>query len=182
MSLHRVLLSCACLSLGLLSACALRPHYKDMVQQEGAAPAAEGQVLMIRVVDPTTGQPIPGAKVVAGAGRERLAATSDAQGRISVPMSQALLQENPLVEVVLPKGVSRYQFQISRPAEAPAQAPAQAPAEAPATPAEAPAAPADAPASPSGSPAAPGSTEPTGSTPSETATPPKPTGGTQAAN
>jgi hypothetical protein len=141
MSLRRVLLSLACLSLGLLSACALRPRYKDMVQHEGAAQVAAGQEVLLRVVDPGTGQPIPGARVVAGTGRERLTAISDAEGRLSVPVSQALLDENPLVEVVLPKGVRRYQFQLSRASEAPAEAPAQAPAEAPAQAPDAPAQP-----------------------------------------
>jgi len=131
MSLRRVLLSLACLSLGLLSACVLRLRYQDMVQQQGAAPAAVGQTVVIRVMDPSTGQPIPGARVVAGTGRERLSATSDEQGRLSVPASTALLDENPLVEVMLPKGVSRYQLELSRASEAPAQAPAQAPADAP---------------------------------------------------
>src|SRR5687767_3297654 len=81
MSLRRVLPSLACLTLGLLSACALRPQYKDMVQQKDAAPVAAGQLVLLRVTNPDTGQPIEGAKVVAGTGRERLSATSDAQGR-----------------------------------------------------------------------------------------------------
>lgn len=130
MSLRRISLSIALTALALLSACALRPHYKDMVQPVGAPQAAEGQTLMMRLVDPGTGQPIQGAKVIAGAGRARLAATSDAQGRISVPVSQALLEENPLVEVVLPKGVKAYQFQVDSVAE-PASPPAPQPAEAP---------------------------------------------------
>lgn len=115
MSLRRVSLSIALAALALLSACTLRPHYKDMVQPMGAPqPAAEGQTLMMRLVDPSTGQPIKGAKVLAGTSRARLSATSDAEGRISVPVSQALLDENPLVEVVLPKGVKAYQFQVVR--------------------------------------------------------------------
>lgn len=132
MSLRRASLSVVLVAVSLLSACALRPHYRDMVQPEGAAKASEGQVLTMRVVNPATGQPIQGAKVIAGAGRTRLATTSDAQGRISVPVAQALLDENPLVEVVLPKGVQSYQFQVELPAES--QPPA-APA-APATPEE----------------------------------------------
>lgn len=124
MSLRRASLSVVLFALGLLSACALRPHYKDMVQPEGAPqPAVDGQTLLMRVVDPASGQPIPGAKVIAGASRTRLAATSDDQGRIAVPVSQALLEENPLVEVVLPKGVKAYQFQVVRPVEAPAPQP-----------------------------------------------------------
>lgn len=124
MSLRRASLSVVLIALGLLSACALRPHYRDMVQPEGSTqPAAEGQTLMMRLVDPATGHPIPGAKVIAGANRSRLAATSDEQGRIAVPVSQALLEENPLVEVVLPKGMKAYQFQVLRPVEAPVPPP-----------------------------------------------------------
>jgi cell division septation protein DedD len=134
MSLRRISLSIALTALALLSACALRPHYKDMVQPVGAPQAAEGQTLMMRLVDPGTGQPIQGAKVIAGTSRARLAATSDTQGRISVPVSQALLEENPLVEVVLPKGVKAYQFQVdsaAEPAAPPAPSPASQPAAAP---------------------------------------------------
>jgi len=135
MSLRRISLSIALTALTLLSACVLRPRYKDMVQPVGAPQAAEGQTLMMRLVDPGTGQPIQGAKVNAGTSRARLTATSDAQGRISVPVAQALLEENPLVEVVLPKGVKAYQFQVdsaAEPASPPAPSPASQPAEAPA--------------------------------------------------
>jgi hypothetical protein len=136
MSLRRVSLSIALAALALLSACVLRPHYKDMVQPMGAPQqAAEGQTLMMRLVDPATGQPIQGAKVLAGTSRARLAATSDAEGHISVPVSQALLEENPLVEVVLPKGVKAYQFQVVRapePAPSPAPPAAAQPTETPA--------------------------------------------------
>jgi hypothetical protein len=133
MSLRRASLSVALVALSLMSACVLRPHYKDMVQPEGAPKAAEGQTLTMRLVDLATGQPIPGAKVIAGTSRARLAATSDAEGHISVPVAQALIEENPLVEVVLPKGVKAYQFQVLRPAEPPApQPPPSQPAETPA--------------------------------------------------
>jgi hypothetical protein len=133
MSLRRVLLSVALPSLVLLSACTLRPRYKDMVQPSGSTQAvADGQVLMMRVVEPSTGKPISGAKVLAGTGRARVSATSDSEGRLSVLMSQALLEENPLVEVVLPKGAKQYQFQIVRPAETSAPKEPSAPAETPA--------------------------------------------------
>lgn len=125
MSLRRASLSIALVAVSLLSACALRPHYKDMVQPEGASKASDGQVLTMRVVDPATGRPIPGAKVIAGSSRSRLATTSDAQGLITVPVAQALIDENPLVEVVLPKGMKGYQFQVERPSESqPPEAPA----------------------------------------------------------
>lgn len=133
MSLRRASLSVALFALGLLSACALRPHYSELVKPpESAQQVADGQILKMRMVDPSSGQPIAGAKVLSGSGRSRLAVTSDAQGLVSVPFSQSLLEENPLVEVVLPKGVKAYQFQVFRPTEAPAsEAPAAQPAPGP---------------------------------------------------
>ncbi|HYH98008.1 hypothetical protein [Hyalangium sp.] len=135
MRLRRASLSVVLVALGLLSACALRPHYKDMVQPVGAPQqAVDGQTLVMRLLDPSTGQPIQGAKVLAGTERSRLSATSDAEGRISVPVSQALIKENPLVEVVLPKGVKAYQFQVLRPTEPPAAEPPASQPAAPPTP------------------------------------------------
>lgn len=132
MSFRRASLTVAFLAL-VLSACALRPRYRDVVSSGEAGQAAEGQTLTLRVVDAKTGQPIKGAKVLAGTGRTRLAATSDEEGRLSVPVSKALLDENPLVEVVLPKGAGQYRFELDRPASPPApEAPPAPPAEAPA--------------------------------------------------
>ena len=112
MSLRRTLLS-ATVAFALLSACGLRPRYREVVVPEAPAQqkSAEGQQVVLRVVDPSTGQPVPGAKVLATGGRSRLSATSDAQGLLTVTVSQALLDENPLVEVVLPKGVRGYRLE-----------------------------------------------------------------------
>lgn len=112
MSLRRTLLS-ATVAFALLSACGLRPRYREVVVPEAPAQQkpAEGQQVVLRVVDSTTGQPVPGAKVLAMGGRSRLSATSDAQGLLTVTVSQALLDENPLVEVVLPKGVRGYRLE-----------------------------------------------------------------------
>ncbi|MBU8898022.1 hypothetical protein DRW03_32370 [Corallococcus sp. H22C18031201] len=111
MSLLRTSLIAALASITLLSGCALRPRYRDIVAQPGAAKAAEGQLVVLRVVDAETGKPVQGAKVFGGELRERLSATTDADGRLSLQVSKVLLEENPLVEVVLPKGVHGYQFQ-----------------------------------------------------------------------
>lgn len=112
MSLRRTLLS-ATVAFALLSACGLRPRYREVVVPETTAQQkpAEGQQVVLRVVDPATGQPVPGAKVLAAGGRSRLSATSDAQGLLTVTVSQALLDENPLVEVVLPRGVRGYRLE-----------------------------------------------------------------------
>jgi hypothetical protein len=131
MSLRRLLLS-ASVALALLSACALRPRYRDVVVPEAGAQQKpqEGQKVVLRVVNPETGQPVPGARVLASGGRARLSATSDAQGLLTVAVSQALLDENPLVEVVLPKGVGGYRLEPVP--EAAPQPPPEAPAPTPA--------------------------------------------------
>lgn len=108
----------------LLSACALRPYYRQVLPPElaQAKTAAESEVT-IRVVHARTGRPLPGVRVFAGAGRTRFNVTSDAQGLIRVPVNPELLSENPLVEVVPPKDVVGYRLELVR--EAKEEAPAR---------------------------------------------------------
>ncbi len=111
MSLRRTLLSAA-VAFALLSACVLRPRYREVVVPEGAAQQSlDGQQVVLRVVDTETGAPVPGARVLATGARSRLNATSDEQGLLTVTVSKALMDENPLVEVVLPKGVRGYRLE-----------------------------------------------------------------------
>jgi hypothetical protein len=114
-----VLLACA-----LLPACALRPYYREVLPPELAqAKTATESEVTLRVVDSRTGQPLPGVRVFAGSGRARFSVTSDAQGLIRVPVNSALMSENPLVEVVPPKGVEGYRLEPvqEEEAETPAQ-------------------------------------------------------------
>ena len=120
MSLRRNLLTVALLSTALLSACSLRPRYKDLVQTSSTAELKEDQLVVLRVTDAQTGQPVKGAKVSGGEFRNRLNAISDENGQVSLKVNQALLTENPLVEVVLPKGVRGYKLQLVPSGEAPA--------------------------------------------------------------
>ncbi|RKG85578.1 hypothetical protein D7V97_43515, partial [Corallococcus sp. CA053C] len=120
MSLRRNLLTVALLSTALLSACSLRPRYKDLVQTSGTAELKEDQLVVLRVTDAQTGQPVKGAKVSGGEFRTRLNAISDENGQVSLKVNQVLLTENPLVEVVLPKGVRGYKLQLVPSGEAPA--------------------------------------------------------------
>ncbi|MBZ4417991.1 hypothetical protein [Myxococcus sp. RHSTA-1-4] len=150
MNLRRTLLSAVLASTALLSACSLRPHYRDVVRP-GPSESAAGQTVALRVVDAKTNRPVPGARVLAGETRSRLSATSDADGLVTLQVSNELLRENPLVEVVLPAGVRSYRLELVPSGQAPApEATPEAPAtsEAPATP-EAPAVPA-APETPAG--------------------------------
>lgn len=115
----RPLLCLALLSLGLLSACALRPYYRQVLPPDlaGMKPqAVQGkQEVMLRVVEPRTDQPIPGARILLTANRGRVILSSDVNGLVQMPVTPELLAENPLVEVVLPPGVRGYAFQPVKP-------------------------------------------------------------------
>lgn len=158
MSLRRNLLTVALLSTTLLSACALRPRYNDIVQANGTTALQENQLVVLRVTDAATGKPVKGAKVLGGEYRNHLNATSDENGEVSLQLDPGLVKENPLVEVVLPKGVRRYKLQVVPSGQAPA--PEGEPINAPA-------------AAPSATPE-PSTTPATPATPSETAVPASP--------
>ncbi|WP_158619176.1 MULTISPECIES: hypothetical protein [unclassified Corallococcus] len=143
MSLRRNLLTIAVLSSALLSACALRPRYNEVIQANGATALQEGQLMVLRVTDAATGQPVKGAKVLGGEYRNHINATTDENGEFSLKLDPGLVKENPLVEVVLPKGVRRYKLQVvpSGQAPAPEGAPIAPPAESAAEPSTTPATP-----------------------------------------
>jgi type IV pilus biogenesis protein CpaD/CtpE len=156
MSLRRTLLTVVLASAALLSSACLRPRYKELVQVN-PADIAPGQVVVLRLVNPDTDQPLKGVRVLAGENRERVSLVTDAAGIVKLPVTRALLDENPIIEVVLPKGVRTYRVQLVPYGQAPS--PEAAPA-APATP-EAPAAPAqpETPAQPATEPGAMGGTD-----------------------
>jgi hypothetical protein len=121
----RSLMCVALLSLGLLSACALRPYYRQVLPPElaGMKPqAAQGQgPVTLRLVEAGTDKPIAGARVILTLmNHGRVVAASDANGLIQLPVTPELLAENPLVEVVLPPGLRGYSF-MTVPAESASQ-------------------------------------------------------------
>lgn len=121
----RPLLCLAVLSLGVLSACSLRPYYRQVLPPElaGARPqeARAMEDVTLRVVESETGRPIAGARVLLGTGRGRVNVASDMNGFIKLPVTPELLAENPLVEVSLPPGVSGYFLEWVKPEPAPQQ-------------------------------------------------------------
>jgi hypothetical protein len=134
MSPKRPLLCVALLCLGVLSACALRPYYRQVLPPEVVRSRGEGvEQVMLRVVEPDTGRPIPGARVLLTTGRARVNVASDAEGLLRLPVSPEILAENPLVEVVLPKGVSGYVLQPVVPESGAEQPPASEPGTQPTT-------------------------------------------------
>jgi hypothetical protein len=96
-------LSAAALTLCLFVACVHRPYYRELLAPPGAPPGAapsEGQSVALRLVDPASGQPLPDVLVRFGEGRFRVVLKTNAQGELTLPVTAALLRENPLVEVV----------------------------------------------------------------------------------
>ncbi|MFL5351722.1 hypothetical protein [Archangium sp.] len=129
----RSLLSLAVLSLGL-SACALRPYYRQVLPPEVASlkpQAAQGQPdVTLRVVEPGTGRPLQGARVLLGTSRGTVNVTSNAEGLLRLPVRPELIAENPLLEVILPPGARGYALELVSPASeesAPQTAPQPAP-------------------------------------------------------
>ncbi|WP_240360154.1 hypothetical protein [Pyxidicoccus caerfyrddinensis] len=173
MSLRRTLLTAVLASTALLSACTLRPRYKDVVAP-GPTASVAGQTVALRVVNTETNQPVPGARVLAGDSRSRLSAVTDTEGLVTLQVSPELLKENPLFEVVLPAGVKSYRLQLMPSGQSPAPEGTPATPEAPATPVspETPATP-ESPATPA-TPASPESP----ATPATPATPTGPSAGT----
>ncbi|AGC48744.1 hypothetical protein MYSTI_07472 [Myxococcus stipitatus DSM 14675] len=139
MSLRRALLTVALTATSLLTACALRPSYKDVMATAAVTDASTAQApVVLRVVD-GSGKPVKGARVRAGELRTRVNVVSDADGLVTLEPSAVLMKENPLVEVVLPKGVTTYRLEHVPAGQAAAETPA-ATEPAPAAPAPAPAA------------------------------------------
>lgn len=127
--LRLVLLSALC----VVSGCTLRPYYRQVLPPDVVRDKGVGvEQVTLRVVEPRSGRPIPGARVLLTTGRARVNATSDANGLLQLPVSQELLAENPLMEVVLPKGTEDYALQPVKQESQPAQQPAGEPGAAPA--------------------------------------------------
>jgi hypothetical protein len=115
----RPLLCLALLSLGLLSACALRPYYRQVLPYDQSVMKPQDvqgkQEVMLRVVEQGTELPVPGARILLTTNRGRVSLVSDGEGLVRMPVTSELLAENPLVEVVLPPGVRGYAFQAVKP-------------------------------------------------------------------
>ncbi len=135
MSLRRNLLTLVLATSFLQAACMQqRPFYRDIVQPAGAT-AAAGTPVELVVLDAETNQPVNGAKVIWGEDhRSRESFVTGEDGRVAFEVSQSMLKENPLVEVVLPAGVTGYRLQFVPAAEPAGSAQAPEADEAPAAP------------------------------------------------
>ncbi len=100
----------------LVSGCALRPRYAQVLP----ANLEEGDVAWLQLVDGTTGSPLPDVPVIVGEGRERVRQRTNAEGIFTLPVQASWQRSNPIIEVTLPRGVTRYEI---RPAQTPAEQP-----------------------------------------------------------
>ncbi len=107
------------------SGCTHRPRYKELVKASGVADAAEGDTVPVVLVDPKSNEPLADVKVKFGDGAKRVSLTSDAQGRIRVPVRKDLDKDDPLVEVSRAQGGG---YALSSMAAAPKPVPEPVPA------------------------------------------------------
>lgn len=120
-------------SLLLLAGCALRPRYADFV-----SPTTAGEKVTFLLSEKGSGRPLSGVNVEVGELKGRVRVTTAADGTFSLPVDKKLVDDNPVIVVAVPRGVSGYELTVvaaATPAPAPVSAPTSPEApEAPPTP------------------------------------------------
>ena len=106
----------------LSTGCALRPRYQEFVTADRLKDTATPSV-SLTVTDPSTGQPLAGAKVEIGEFPKKFSAVTGADGLVNVPLDKRYHADNAIIAVTLPKGVSRYKL-APTPVASPDAAPA----------------------------------------------------------
>ncbi|MDX2011067.1 MAG: hypothetical protein SFW67_12785 [Myxococcaceae bacterium] len=109
----------------LAQGCALRPRYRDFVNAK-----TEGKQVQLQLTD-GVGAPLPNAKIELSEWKNRLQLTTAADGTFTLPVEKKYLDENPVLVVQVPVGVSAYAVAVWAPPPPP-----PAPVVPPAPPAE----------------------------------------------
>lgn len=122
--MHRFALVFA--TLVVLSGCALRARYTDFI-----SPKTEGKEATFLLTDRDTGKPLGGVKVEMSEARNRVSVTTAADGTFTLPVEKKFVDENPVLVVTLPKGVTGYELKLAPPPPPPTPEPAPAPEPAP---------------------------------------------------
>ena len=116
---------CLLLCTGLLGGCALRPRFRDLSERPLEADRR------MRVVDPATGSPMREVSVELGDGREKLVQTTADDGSFLLPARRKYFDDNVIVVVNLPRGVTDYRIEAVPDGAPPAPRPEQMPLPAP---------------------------------------------------
>jgi hypothetical protein len=115
------------LMVGLGESCALRPRYRDFVSAR-----TEVKSVQLLVTD-GAGAPVPNVKVELSELKNRIAMTSAADGTFSLPVEKKYLDENPVLVLLLPQGMSTYSLALAPPPLPPASPPMPVPSLSPET-------------------------------------------------
>jgi hypothetical protein len=90
-----------CVILAVSSGCALRPRYRDFISETTSGPEAK---LVLHERDST--RVLPGVKLEMSEWKNKLSVTTDAEGAFALPVDKKYLDENPVIVVTLPVGVT----------------------------------------------------------------------------
>lgn len=103
------LLALAFLVLVSSTGCTLRPRYLDLV-----TPDVKAKTLRVQMVERYgVNAPIAGAKVEIGEGKNKVTATTGADGTFELPVTGPLSTDNPVFVVTLPAGVESYRLELA---------------------------------------------------------------------
>jgi len=75
--------------------------------------------------NPVTGNPVPNAKLEMSELRNRVTVSTGPDGVVTLPVEKKYLDENPVLVVSLPSGVTRYVLEVKPPVVIPAEAAAE---------------------------------------------------------
>lgn len=102
----RLLTSCLIASALLFTACVHRPYYREVVGTDSSK-----KEIRVRLVDHSTGQPIPDAPINIGSGSGKISVVTDKSGVAVIPVKKAFLDPYTVVEVIRPPNVARYDLE-----------------------------------------------------------------------
>ncbi len=112
------------LILTLVSGCALRPRYRDFINDTTTGPDVK-LVLYEKDSDKT----LNGVKLEMSEWKNKMFITTGPDGSFALPVDKRFLDENPVIVVALPPGVMGYEIEAANKPTAPARPPVTSGAE-----------------------------------------------------
>lgn len=94
-------------SLLLLAGCALRPRYADFV-----SPTTAGEKVTFLLSEKGSRRPLSFVNVEVGELKGRVRVTTAADGTFSLPVDKKLVDDNPVIVIAVPRGVSGYELTV----------------------------------------------------------------------